>query len=108
MPTHAAILCAWSHAAPTARHLPPFAPLPTHAGLYFGLGVGVGSAVGGLVYQRHGAQAVYLLACAVLLTGWLLCSLAQLAVGLLRLPQGRDKYLQVAAVELSDVETNGT
>ena len=54
------------------------------------------------MYQRHGAQAVYLLACAVLLTGWLLCSLAQLAVGLLRLPQGHDKYLQVAAVELSD------
>ena len=70
--------------------------------------MGVGSAVGGHVYQRHGSQAVYLLACAVLLTGWLLCSLAQLALGLLRLPQGPDKYLPVAALELSDVEMNET
>ena len=56
------------------------------AGLYFGVGVGVGSLVGGAVYQRFGAQAVYVAACAVLAAGWLLCSAAQLAVARLELP----------------------
>lgn len=56
---------------------------PWLAGLYFGLGVAAGSALGGQVYQRLGAQAVYLVACSVLAAGWLLCSLAQLALHLI-------------------------
>lgn len=59
------------------------------------------------MYHRHGAQAVYIVACVVLAAGWLLTSLAQLAVALSgRQRSGTDKYLQVAAVELADVEHN--
>ncbi|PRW44509.1 major facilitator superfamily [Chlorella sorokiniana] len=76
-------------------------------GVYFGAGVGLGSIVGGLVYHRHGAQAVYIVACGVLACGWLLTSLAQLAVALSgRWRHSTDKYLQVAALELADVERN--
>lgn len=66
-----------------------------------------GSIVGGLVYHRHGAQAVYIVACGVLASGWLLTSLAQLAVAVAgRRGSSTDKYLQVSAVELVDVELN--
>jgi len=76
---------------------------PPHAGLYFGLGVAAGSAVGGHVYQRYGAQAVYLVACAVLAAGWLLCGLAQLVVQMLRQPlAGGARYERVAAVQLGE------
>ena len=66
-----------------------------------------GSFVGGLVFHRHGAQAVYIVACSVLAAGWLLTSLAQLALALAgRRGSTADKYLRVAALELADVEQN--
>ena len=80
---------------PTLPSAPP-SPPPT-----------AGSIVGGLVYHRHGAQAVYIVACGVLAGGWLITSMAQLAVALSgRRHSSTDKYLQVAAVELADVEHN--
>ncbi|KAL4428408.1 hypothetical protein ABPG75_002497 [Micractinium tetrahymenae] len=81
-------------------------------GLYFGLGVAAGSTLGGQVYQRLGAQAVYLVACCVLAAGWLLCSLAQLALHLLGYGtrQGTGSsggYLQVEMAEPPDEEAAG-
>lgn len=85
------------HSSGASPPLHPITPLQPIAG----------SIVGGLVYHRHGAQAVYIVACGVLAAGWLLTSLAQLAVALSgRHQSSRDKYLQVAAVELADVEHN--
>lgn len=57
------------------------------------------------MYFRHGAQAVYVVACVVLASGWLLTTLAQLAVRLARVRPVRDQYLRVAAVELGEVDT---
>lgn len=77
-------------------HTPPAWPFPP-----------AGSFVGGLVFHRHGAQAVYIVACGVLAAGWLLTSLAQLAVAMAGRQSGAaDKYLRVVALELSDVEQN--
>lgn len=98
-----------SNPAPRRLHnrAGPAGPWP--AGLYFGLGVAAGSALGGQVYQRLGAQAVYLVACSVLAAGWLLCSLAQLALHLLAQRQGRGgggskAYVQVELAEPPDEE----
>lgn len=70
-----------------------------------------GSALGGQVYQRLGAQAVYLVACSVLAAGWLLCSLAQLVLHVLGLGAeqgggggGSGGYLQVQMAEPPDQE----
>lgn len=98
-----------------SRHLPILLPSPTAAcpaclllstprRVYFGVGVGVGTLAGGHVFHRHGAQAVYLVACAVLAAGWLLTSAAQLALRLSGRRPGRDKYLQVPAVELGELQ----
>lgn len=70
--------------------------------------MGVGTLVGGSVYSRLGARAVYLVACAVLAGGWALTSAAQLAVrlaggggGTARLPVAPAPH-KYAQLELSD------
>lgn len=67
----------------------------------------MGSLAGGHVYHRLGAQAVYLVACAVLAAGWALTSLAQLTVALLKsrgsaAVQREVKYSQVSALEMNE------
>jgi hypothetical protein len=84
--------------------MPVALPASALQGLYFGLGVGLGSLCGGYVYLHHGAQAVYLAACAVLLAGWVLCCAAQLAVARLGLGE-RGSYARVAEAD-GDLEMN--
>ncbi|KAI3428509.1 hypothetical protein D9Q98_007333 [Chlorella vulgaris] len=77
-------------------------------GLYFGLGTGIGSLCGGYVYQRHGAQAVYIASCAVVLVGWSLCALAQVAVSWLGPDQTHTRRLgpEYVPVAGGDLEMN--
>ncbi len=39
-------------------------------GLYFGLGYGLGSLIGGSVAQRHGFQAMYIVGACMVAGGW--------------------------------------
>jgi predicted MFS family arabinose efflux permease len=70
-------------------------------GIYFGFGYGLGGLVGGRVYQRWGAQMVYVVACAVLSVGWAACTASQLALDRLQRVEERRMY---AKVEVADIE----
>lgn len=57
------------------------------------------------MFHRHGAQAVYLVACGVLAAGWLLTSLAQAAVRLLGLRSGCGAaYERVGVLEMNALQ----
>ena len=46
-------------------------------GLFSGVGLGLGGVVGGVIYSRLGAPAVFACAAAVLATGWCACMAVQ-------------------------------
>ena len=90
-------------AAPLLNPAPPSPPPPcaATAGLYFGVGVGVGALVGGRVFHSLGAQAVYFVACGVLAAGWAATSAAAAVAAAAGACPARYRYLQV---ELSAAE----
>ena len=49
-------------------------------GLYMGVGLGLGGVIGGLVYDKFGAQHVFFCAAAVMAAGWIVVSMAQLLI----------------------------
>jgi hypothetical protein len=51
------------------------------AGLYFGVGQGLGALIGGLLKERFGGQAMFALCAAIVLVAWLLVVAAELLTG---------------------------
>jgi hypothetical protein len=51
------------------------------AGLYFGVGQGLGALIGGLLKERFGGQAMFAMCAAIILVAWLLVVAAELLTG---------------------------
>jgi hypothetical protein len=54
-------------------------PAPTPAGLYFGVGQGLGAIVGGALKQRYGGQAMFLMSSCAVAASWAALFAAELA-----------------------------